>query len=137
MSKYTTQQIRAAIYRAAANIEGGARYDFFGHGPEGKNYEGVVCGPCMWGHIGLELNLPMDATNLAIAFAIGINSTERLYEMHKFGDGWTAKSAVTNLRAFADEYFPGEPVAPSSTSDATHVPGDWSLCPWRPAGVRT
>lgn len=115
MSTYTPEEIRGAILRAADRIEGGAPYDFDGHGVDGQNM-GKRCGPCMWGHIGRELSMS-NVSNIDIAEAIGVMTTSALYELR--GDFGIAASqrdpavAAKMLRAFADAKFPAAQLDPA------------------------
>lgn len=136
--KFTTQEIRGAILRAADRIERNPEfYDFR------KTQQPTDCGTpaCMFGWIAFELGSPLEMHGhrmLVHRFAQFIRTGgvsadwgyhfRELYDMCD-GDHNDAKVAVAAMRAYADKYFPAEQVEESKQLVR------WSDCIWQPKAV--
>jgi hypothetical protein len=106
--KYSNEQIRAAILRAATAVEfDRANYRF-------REIKVGDCGTpmCMWGWIGRELGMENETFVFSVAKAMGL-SERHLYNLVDFsngGDIHNPETAANAMRKLANLYFPAPPV---------------------------
>lgn len=136
--KYTNEQIRGAILRAADRIE---------REPSCYRFQSIGipdCGTsgCMWGWIAFEMGNINDwdigpTCETVTGKSLFEGAQEHLYAFSKtvsehlnYQDKPLVAAAC--LRAYADKYFPV--VSPIVPEDRQLVP--WSACDWRPSHIK-
>lgn len=109
--KYTNEQIRGAILRAATRVETNMQcYDFYRTRVPDCETPG-----CLWGWIGFELGFKAKTRIGEVCEAMGMNENHLYSECHPLYNLGLVKGydraqctvkAVEGMRKFADKYYP-------------------------------